>query len=83
MAKKLSKTQQEVVDLMRDGWEFGVSLTFDGGCWLQKGGCGRGGETKRVSSNTLVSMRNSGLIVCSSSKFPLAIYKLAEPQDGK
>ena len=53
MTLRLSKTQIEVVNLMREGWELGASSGFDYYAWLQKDGIGKGGPTKRVSGATV------------------------------
>ena len=74
---KLSKAQQEVVDLMREGWELGVSTDFTGRCWLQKGGCGKGGETKDVRSTTVGALREAGVIKICGYSFPTTRYQLA------
>lgn len=75
--KKLSKRQQEVVDLLSDGWEIGWSGTFDGSVWIQKGGAGRGGPTMKVHAATAVALRSMGLIVCVKEGFPTSRYGLS------
>lgn len=74
--KKLSKTQQEVVDLMRSGWELGNSGGFYSRTWLQKGGCGRGGDTKTVSVATLFALRKVNAIKVKNSQWALTTYQL-------
>lgn len=75
--KKLSKTQQEVVNLMRSGWELSASMTFDRRTWLQKGGTGRGGEMKRVSGATLHALWKAKVLkVKTAQKFPSEIFEL-------
>lgn len=76
--KKLSKAQQEVVDLMRSGWELSASMAFDRRTWLQKGGTGRGGEMKRVSGATLYALWKAKAIKVRVEKFPSQIFKLQE-----
>ncbi len=56
----LSKSQQLVIDKMKEGWELGSSTM--GRAWLQKNGLGRGGETMGVHRNTLHSLYKMGLI---------------------
>ena len=73
---KLSKIQQEVIDLMRDGWELGQSKGFHESTWLQQGGCGKGGPTKKISSATLTALYDRGLIVKNEHKYPRTTYKL-------
>jgi len=50
----LSKVQQGVIDKMNDDWELGCYTM--GGCTLQKGGLGKGGEAERVSHATVTSL---------------------------
>ena len=73
----LSKAQQEVIKLMSDGWEMGQSMVFDGGYYLQKGGIGRGGKSKRLNANTACALKDRGIVICFEHKFPSALYKLA------
>ena len=68
--RKLTPIQQEVIDLMKQGWELGSSLDLSGRCWLQKGGLGRGGESKTVTSSTIRTLDYLGFIEVASSKFP-------------
>ncbi len=74
--KKLSKTQQEIVDLMRSGWELSASMTFDRRTHLQKGGTGRGGEMKGVSGATLHALWKAGVIKVRTTGFPFEIFEL-------
>lgn len=74
--KKMTKVQQEVVAMMRDGWELGVLTVLDGRCWLQKGGCGKGGETKSVNNKTVAALRESGVIEIAERSFPTDKYRL-------
>lgn len=60
---KLSKNQQEIIDLMKDGWELGLYAM--GGYYkftLQKGGLGRGGEAKYPNVKTIWAIRDRKLI---------------------
>ena len=74
--KNLSKRQQEVIDLLSEGWEIGWSNTFDGSVWIQKGGAGKGGESKKVHAATALSLRDMGLITCVKDSFPTSCYRL-------
>lgn len=74
--KKMTKAQQEVIAMMRDGWELGASTSFDGRCWLQKGGCGKGGETKSVNHKTVAALRESGVIEIAERSFTTDKYRL-------
>jgi len=72
---KLSKLQQEVIDLMNNGWELGRDVTYNGRCWMQKGGLGCGGNTKKVGHNTVHALYRKGLIE-EHYRFPTAKYTL-------
>lgn len=74
--KKMTKAQQEVIAMMCDGWELGVSTALYGRCWLQKGGCGKGGETKSVNRKTVAALRESGMIEIAERSFPTDKYRL-------
>lgn len=74
--RKLTPTQQEVMDLIGQGWELGSSLTIDGRCYLQKGGLGKGGETKNVSSSTVRTLEYLCYIERGKRKFPILHYRL-------
>lgn len=76
--KKLSEAQQHVVDLMKSGWQLGVSTDYRGYSWIQKDGCGRGGETEDIHGNTVSALINKNIIVIDAERFPLRTYKLAE-----
>lgn len=74
---KLTKAQDRVVSLMKEGWELGWSNTMDGRVWLQKGGVGRGGQTERVLVATASALCKAGVIVCDKREFPTSKYRLA------
>lgn len=73
---KLSKTQAEAVRLMRAGWELGTVSGIGGRAWLQKGGCGKGGESKKISMTTFGSMWRKGLIEHHEFRYPTQTYRL-------
>lgn len=75
---KLSETQQHVIDRMKSGWQLGTSMDLRGHSWLQKDGCGRGGETEDVHGNTVSALWSKNIIVTDHERFPLRTYKLAE-----
>jgi len=56
---KLSPEQENVLLLMRQGWELGQSI---GGCWMQKGKLGHGGSSRKVSYATVRALAKQGLI---------------------
>jgi hypothetical protein len=77
---KLSKTQQEVVDLMREGWELAVSTTHNGGAWLQEDGVGRSGITKNISRSTYQALYRRNLLKRKGAAcFPTKTYVLVKP----
>ena len=73
MRAKLSKVQQGVIDKMNNGWELGCYSM--GGCALQKGGLGYGGETERVSRATVSSLYRKRCIL-QIDGFPCNHYVL-------
>lgn len=79
---KLTKTQQEVVDLLKQGWELAIGRDFHGGCWVQEGGIGRGGRARNIRSDTAHALVKKGVVRCVSRKFPTSVYVLKE-NDGK
>lgn len=72
---KLSKVQQNILELMNNGWELAESLS-NGRYWLQLGGSGKGGDTKKVASNTVSILLKNNLIEVNERKFPKATYKI-------
>ena len=80
---KLSKTQLEIIQLMKEGWELGRdgSSCYGGRqWWMQKGGLGYGGEDKTVSSATAWKLYHLGLI-CKPNpnlEFPTEHWALTE-----
>ena len=70
--KKLSKSQIEVLEFMRNGWQLGSRIQlkeFHKRFWLQKGGCGKGGESKKVSSKTAYFLIENNLIEVDDSGY--------------
>jgi len=46
---KVTKLQQDVLDLLKAGWELGVTRRLvERRVWLQKDGLGKGGETRKI-----------------------------------
>lgn len=78
--KKLSKRQQEVIDLMKTGWELArdTSSIGMGRCWLQHGGACKGGETRNVNATTVNSLVDADLISLGQYDFPIRKYKLTK-----
>ncbi len=76
---KLSDAQQHIVDLMKDGWQLGMSTAgLNRRSWIQKGGCGSGGEAENVHGNTVHALQDRGVITVDQDGFPSRTYKLAE-----
>lgn len=76
--RKFTAAQAEVIMLMREHWQLGVSLDMSGRIWIQKDGVGRGGETKKVKSNTYHTILDAGLLECVDNDFPVKKYILSE-----
>lgn len=74
--RKLTPIQQEVIDLIKQGWELGTSTDLSGFSRLQKGGLGKGGETKHVKSSTVHTLEYLGYIERGESKFPTLHWRL-------
>lgn len=79
--RKLSATQQHVVDALRNGWELGEMMTMAGGCWMQKGGLGRGGECKEVRGSTVTALFKKNIIKQKSEEFPVRVFELADAEE--
>ncbi len=49
---------------MQSGWELGTTTRYANGtrAWLQKGGIGKGGESRNISSATVHALSKKGLI---------------------
>lgn len=78
MATKLSKTQKEVVRLMREGWQVGKSVGIKPRAWMQNGGIGRGGESKTLNSNTFFALLDKKLIHETAEKYSIKKYDLTD-----
>ncbi len=74
--RALTTIQQEVVDLMKQGWELGTSMGVSPRSWLQKGGLSKGGEAKDVKSSTVRTLEYLGYIERGESHFPTLHYRL-------
>ena len=75
---KLTKTQQNVLDKMRDGWELGCSHSFGMHCWLQKGALGEGGESEDVRYSTLSVLFDKGLIKQRGREHGVMVFQLTD-----
>lgn len=73
---KITATQQEILDLMKNGWELSQNTDING-CWqIQKGGSGRGGEVRVLNSRTAFTLLDKGFIKMKSDGFPIRKYCL-------
>ena len=78
---QLSKAQTALIIAMRNGWELG---SYPGGphkenrLVLQKGGLGRGGETKAIGWRTLAVLKKLGIVANGDLKYPVQRYHLTE-----
>ena len=59
---------QNVRRLMLDGWHLGFSGGMEGDWWLQKGGLGKGGESRPVHASTGFKMQQGNLITAVNSE---------------
>ena len=75
----IGKRQQEILQLMLDGWELGQSLNLHSSFWLQKGGLGKGGEAKHnISPDVCFTLYKKGYIRTKYRKFPREAFELTE-----
>jgi hypothetical protein len=79
--KKLSKAQQEVIDLMRDGWQLGLYGGMHSDCRLQKGGCGKGGPTRPIRRATAVALLAADLIKLDRHDCNGRYYSAKQPKE--
>lgn len=75
---KLTKAQQEIIDLLKNGWELGISAGFNARCWIQKGGIGRGGESKDIRHSTYTALRKAKAIKLVEQGYPTSKYAASE-----
>lgn len=76
--RKLSQAQIDVLQAIIDGFEIGISMTFDPRVLLQHGGIGRGGESRKVNLNTFHALRDRGYIEKVKVEFPHAHYRITQ-----
>jgi len=76
---KLTKKLIEILIFMNSGWELGISHAGSFGFWLQKGGCGKGGEYKEIHGRTnIYKLKIEGLIASNGYGFPTEKYHLTD-----
>ena len=74
--KKLSATQQAVVDKLSSGWQLGISAGFGGRAWIQFGGVGCGGKSEGISLATARSLIAKNVVTQQGSSWPIVSYAL-------
>ncbi len=75
---KPTKKQLEILTLMKEGWEMGVSTGLTFHAWIQKDGVGRGGDTVKLHGNTFSGLSHRGFIAPTERRFPTSIWILTE-----
>ena len=80
---KLSKAQQEIIDLMNDGWELGCYSWGKYTYSIQKGGLGRGGESRRVNAGIIHALHKRGLIKSVGGWNPEKLHLVATKEEVK
>ena len=78
MTVKLTLRQQEVVDLLSNGWSLGLSTGYMRGAWIQEGKIGYGGRTKNVSVATVYALVRKKVIVGIDYSYPSTSYGLSK-----
>jgi hypothetical protein len=78
---KLSRGQKDAIQLIRDGYELGHTTGYWSRVSLQKGGCGKGGETAKINFKTFYAISSRKLVtpIPNQSEFAKPIrYQLTE-----
>lgn len=79
MAANLTTAQRRLIVLLADGWELALSGGIDSSAWIQKGGAGRGGESRHVHAGTFNGLWDRKLIEDAGKGPGLGrIYRLTE-----
>jgi len=74
---KLSKKLKEILELMNTGWELGIDHFNQERRWVQKGGCGFGGESKDIHKNANIKfLIFDGLIKSNGYDYPTETYRI-------
>jgi hypothetical protein len=75
---KLSKKLIEILQLMNNDWELGFDK-FRYKWWLQKGGCGYGGDSKNIHGKTNIKfLIQENLISSKGFNYPTETYCITE-----
>ena len=71
------KNQNEILVLMRSGWELG-KCKLTGRKWIEEGGIGSGNNTVIIHGNMFNSLYKKGIIVSTGNGFPIELFKITE-----
>lgn len=75
---KLSPTQIDIIQKMRDGWELGRNCGYRSSVWMQKNGIGRGGESKDLSISTFQILWEKKIITVIRIGYSTTVYALTD-----
>lgn len=76
---KLTPKLKEILVLMKSGWQLGKSKALSCHWWLQKDGCGKGGEAKIIDGRVrVINLWREKLIESDGYGFPTETYHLTE-----
>lgn len=75
---KTTAKMDAVLNMMRDGWSLCYGSGLGTCIWLQKNGCGRGGDSERVHAATFHGLFKRGLIRESHTNYPTSTWELVE-----
>ena len=75
---KLTDKQKDILIKMDTGWQLAEYMTLDGGCMIQKGGIGYGGEAISLRRDMAIYLWKKGLIKQTKAVYPNRFYALTE-----
>ena len=77
--KKLSPAQNEIMELLCNGWQIGYSTSTYSRVFIQKGGVGKGGESKKIGMSSFECLRRERLIEhVKGTHLPCSKYNASE-----
>lgn len=74
----ITRVQQEIIELMKNGWQLASHRSWTDWCSIQKGKQGYGGESKKVSIATIFSLLKKKVIEIDKAEPSTTYYKLAD-----
>lgn len=78
MSANVTKGQQEILNLLNNGWELGVSdFMGEQRVSIQYGGIGKGGESRKIRKSVFDALLAANLIVRTRQKYPTVMYAAA------